>query len=79
MESAKWDLAPERANACWRLTRYCDLFKSGLGHMETEGSEGVDSVEKRRLRRAASRLRECYLTFLAGLAALPSLASFGAE
>jgi hypothetical protein len=27
----------------------------------------------------ASRLRECYLAFLAGLAALLSLASFGVE
>jgi hypothetical protein len=34
---------------------------------------------KGRLWRAASRLRECYLAFLAGLAALLSLASFGAE
>jgi len=36
-------------------------------------------ADKRRLRRAASRLRQCYLAFLAGLAALFSVASFGAE
>jgi hypothetical protein len=39
----------------------------------------VQRAEKRRLRRAASRLRGCYLALLAGLAAFVSLASFGAE
>jgi hypothetical protein len=39
----------------------------------------VQQAEKRRLRRAASRLRGCYLAFLAALAALHSLASLGAE
>lgn len=39
----------------------------------------IQRAEKRRLRRAASRLRGCYLAFLAGLAALLSLASFGVE
>jgi hypothetical protein len=54
--------------------------------MEAADGEGIDRVpdgcsaaEKRRLRRAASRLRECYLAFLAGLAGLLSLASVGAE
>ena len=37
-------------------------------------------ADKRRLRRAASRLRQCYLAFfLAGLTASLSMASFGAE
>ena len=39
----------------------------------------LERAEKRRLRRAAFRLRRCYLAFLAGLAALFSVASFGAE
>ena len=69
-------------------TDFSERVAFGLVWQSAEGGEGVDpvpdglsaAIEKRRLRRAASRLRGCYLAFfLAGLAALLALASFGAE
>ena len=51
-----------------------------LGRVAVERLPGIDQrVEKWRLRRAAFRLHERYLAFLAGLAALLAVASLGAE